>query len=414
MVKIFEQWAGSVFLILALFAVLFWNLFSGPKSIASYLPPDTIAFAEFDARLDGEALASFQLLSEQSNGKWPTVASLVQHVNSFFNVDFVNDIYPWISGRIGFALLGDRRSAIFLEVKDEELALDFFRSRRISGIEETLQEKVIDGVTTYQYPASSPTVLFALGNSVVVASDETAAAAILQARRRSLSSDEAFLRVARGFSRHSFGLVYGKPAELFLLRDNASMSPTVSPVESPLQPLMRSLVQHFSREAVGIDILNDMIFIQHHALFSENVRSKNLIFPVHGEKYRASLARSFSDKTEFFAGGANFKRTSEIIDILTAPARLDAFLRSWMPLYDTLKNFPVDEYAIGNEGGQWKALSSANSSPLSGRSLRDTPHFARQLKHTDDILFMRTDFGELSFGSHADQDMLETLILISP
>jgi hypothetical protein len=165
---------------------------------------------------------------------------------------------------------------------------------------------------------------------------------------------------------------------------------------------------------VGIDILNDMIFIQHHALFSENVRSKNLIFPVHGEKYRASLARSFSDKTEFFAGGANFKRTSEIIDILTAPARLDAFLRSWMPLYDTLKNFPVDEYAIGNEGGQWKALSSANSSPLSGRSLRDTPHFARQLKHTDDILFMRTDFGELSFGSHADQDMLETLILISP
>lgn len=336
---------------LGFFAIFIWGELTKPMSIAKFIPQDAIGFVEFDANMTGQNWQNYNNLTEGKS--FPTITSLINTVNTTLHIDMMKDVYPWLSRRAGISVLQDKKGAIFLEVKNEKQALDFFRQHRLASITEDLLEADIEGVKTYHYIASSPIALTFLGNYLVIASDDTAIKQIIDATKKSaLFSNSNFQRIHNAVpQKNRLGFMFARPGQL------TQMMPMLPEV------LREVLAQNFIAEVASIKALDRVFAIEYVTLFSKQNKGKSL---KSREKYKGKLITGLSDKTQFFMGGENAAFMSDKIEAMLSSTSSHVFASY---LDETLKGiFDGDvsmedakkllggEYAFAMDDGQMKMM----------------------------------------------------------
>ncbi len=295
-----EKWLATGLMVAALLVLgiatfVSWQRFMAPKSISLFVPRDTVAIAEIDTDFGDTQW-------QNMNGN---IADLVHAIDNTFQVNFTNDVYPWIARRAGIALLNNFKPAIFLEVKDEKQALAFFQNRQLQGMQgaavQQLKDSEYRGVTLHEYAESSPFTFMMLGRYFIAASDESVAKSIIDAsndKNGRLYDQYAFQRVKNSFSGDRVAFLYGKPSYF------TNLIPELKSSEDGL------LSNIFSGEGVSVKAIKNMIAIEHMAFFNDDIRGKKEFLKI-PKKYKASLAEFFSPDVTFFAGGENLSLVFE-------------------------------------------------------------------------------------------------------
>lgn len=302
-----EKWLATGLMVVALLVLglatfISWQRLMAPKSISLFVPRDTVAMAEIDTDF-----ADSQWQNMSGN-----IADLVHAIDTTFQVNFTNDVYPWLARRAGIAMLSNFKPAIFLEVKDEKQALAFFQNRQLQGAQDATTQQLKDseyrGVMLHEYAESSPFTFMMLGRYFIAASDESVAKSIIDAsndKSGALYDQYAFQRVKNSFSGDHVAFLYGKPSYFTNL---------IPGLKGPEDGLLSSI---FSGEGVSIKALKDMIAIEHMAFFNDDIRGKKEFLKI-PKKYRTNLAEFFSPDVTFFAGGENLSLVFEKFATLLA------------------------------------------------------------------------------------------------
>lgn len=364
-----EKWIAIMLVVVSLImlgwaAIISWGQLTKPKSLSLFLPKETIAMAEINTDFDHQQWRNFAELSEKGtqnqSSHIPKITDLITSLNTALSIDFANDVYPWLSRRVGVALLSDLRPALFLEVRNEQKALEYFQRRRLQGTEGRFEEKVYRGVTMRQYVSSSPFAIMKLGRYLVIAGDEKTAREIIDASKDksgTLYSQYAFQRTSSALGGDNLGFFYGKPGYLKTLTNTRSLPETVS-MES-------SLTYVLAGEGISIKALEEVVAIEHLALFNDETR-KAKIFIKMPQKYQANLAEYFSPETEYFIGGINMPEVVKKFSLLSASKNvspeamemaLKTKLESWFQgklSQQELEGLTRHEYAVGIDHGALK------------------------------------------------------------
>lgn len=352
--------ASALFLaalgLLAFVGIFIWGALGTPKSIASYLPRTTVAFAEINTNLESRDWKELKSAFPNINPE----EKLINTLKTFFGGDPQKDIMPWISRNSGVAVLKNGQWIGFFEVKDTDAALNFFRNRTLQGVTDALSPVQYKGETLYEYTTSNGSVLIFLGNYLVMTPNENIAHDIVDATQNpdmQLKTDPAFLAARQSLPRKLLGNAYIN-APLMLSQEFDTQSPLSSSLDTLKKIFIPTLSKIITSEIIGMKPWNGMLAIEHTALLSDDARAtgKNLR-PT--KKYRAKLMEFFGKETGFFMGGQN---VSEMIDKINTWQKIDEFLSQQVrDAFDEritlqeIKGLLRDEYAIGNDGG-WKIV----------------------------------------------------------
>lgn len=311
---------GALLLIVA--GKLLYERIVRPADLSHYLPKDaTFAFLEIDISTD-ESSALYDHLS-----KYPVYQkdNLINQINGFLNVDYKQQIEPWLGRQIGLALLknpaeGEGRESIspiaMVEVKNFNQALSFLQSQKMADGKDALQIVDVQGEALYQYTTGHELYLTFLDDYLVIGLDPGVVRnVIVMAKKgeKSLNDSEKYHKIASNLSSKNIAFGYFDVKELtdFILN-----SPNLVAKNGFLLTTFEPFLSVFDAE--GFTLTFDDKNLQFQTFTSMN---RDLLegkeFLTFKEKYNADFADFAGDDAIVVWGGMNLeKQLKRIADIL--------------------------------------------------------------------------------------------------
>lgn len=215
-----QKMKGGILIAIGLATLLFvgfflFGKFFRPQSISELLPAQR-AVATLEINIDGNSGQVQQFHELMANYSVYQPGGMIALLNMVMPVNYQNELQPWLGRQVGLAIIttadtssGGFHPILFIENKDRELALEFFRSRGLDSANEELTSVDHNGYPIYAFTMSQSVSFTFMGSYVVMAeSDEVLTGMIddyLQLPR--LSDDETYRKVANNLPQG--GLLFG-------------------------------------------------------------------------------------------------------------------------------------------------------------------------------------------------------------
>ncbi|KKQ71816.1 MAG: hypothetical protein UT33_C0012G0024 [Candidatus Peregrinibacteria bacterium GW2011_GWC2_39_14] len=156
-----------------------WKYISMVVPISSLLPEDkTIAYTEMKIdSSDKEVQAFFDMIKSNPLMRKEHLMALAE---DFTGENFKSSILPWLGRNAGIALIGSSKNEdqanvlVFVEVKDKNLALEFFKNMGLRYKNDALTENEYKKYTVYSYKTGEAFSFTFIGKYVVIAISEDA------------------------------------------------------------------------------------------------------------------------------------------------------------------------------------------------------------------------------------------------
>ncbi len=297
-----------------------------PTNLSHYLPQeDTFAFFEVDISNP----ASSELYEHLS--KYPVYQkeNLISQINAFLNVDYQQQIEPWLGRQIGIGLLKKTSPAVasfeandsispvaFIEVKNFNQALNFLQSQKLADGKDALQITEFEGESLYQYTTGQEIYIAFLDDYMVAGLEPGIVKSIITSAKNgedTLNDSEKYQKIASNLPSQNIAFGYFDVKELtdFILN-----SPNLVAKNGFILTTFEPFLSVFDAE--GFTLTYDNQNLQMQTFTSMN---KQLLegkeFLTFKEKYNADLAEFASDDAIVVWGGMNLeKQLKRIADIL--------------------------------------------------------------------------------------------------
>lgn len=294
-----------------------------PQDLATMLPKDrVVALTQMSVNEHHEQVQRFY---EELN-KYDVYHPNNMHVilNSLFNTDVTQEVYPWLDRQIGAAVLqqGDGQGAtdlvLFFETNDQAKTLSFLESRGLQTQDDYLLSEAYEGVDIYRYALSQTYNFMFLNNYLIVADNEAVLQSIVDADdtyKKQLIADDLYQKVSQNLPVNYLMFGYadiGRAREV--LKQNETFMSQKGKELLAFEPFLKLY------KACGVTAVmeNGNVALQTFtALDQDYLAGKDFIdFET---KYRANLLDYVPSDVVFFAGGFDLqKQMHRYADIMSA------------------------------------------------------------------------------------------------
>ena len=348
----------GAFLVVFILGFLYFKLFRVPE-LAKVLPAEeTIGFMEVNIDpLNSQVKDIAELFGQHEAFQ---KGNLIQQINAYLDLDYVVDIEPFIGRQLGIAFLETKNSSpvVFVDVKDKNLALNFYKEQLNGGVEPEIEPL---GYKNDVYSSKADVYMTFVKSYMVLSTDKSSIELIADENSSlKLSRDFDYISVSNNLPLTRVAYYYCNPTKAY--KNFSELLVEVFPDTSKLE-LLTNFIDSFKGSGGTFTVDDESLVVQTFTSVDKD-RFKDKKFMHYNKKFQADLIKLIENDALFYTGSYDLKnqiermseifndlhpQTQEIIEGLIA-SQIEKYFGEEISLKDDIFEIFDNEYAFSVHG----------------------------------------------------------------